>query len=283
MKVSKPLLYIIIVVLKDQFAKTIEVVKTEGNEKDQNDLMKTEKELMIKLENTLHSQLVVELIYHKTIENIKYLYKIYFNDFDKGKINYTEFDTINNDNHTRNVTTIETNELSLSKPNEMEENNDMNTNMTLNNKLCKQFNNEEKAIEDYNSFLKCSLDSFHKLFFCYSKHDFIKAMNEKGMEKNNGICISSASYSRNNVRTLTKSSLSKINHHRSSVKNRTRKLYLSVSTEIAKNPVVEEEDDITPSEKKNQKDIMANFLNEIKREKEEYIRLAKRKPTLKQK
>lgn len=178
--------------------------------------------------------------------------------------------------------------MSSSRVGEIEENKGNSHNG--NEKISKDLNNEEKAISNFKEFLTGSFDAFTKLFFCYSKHDFIKVMKQMGIEEKNdgndnrngnGYHLSS----RNLVRRPTKSSLASKSNNRSLIRRRTRELYTPVSIEeVKKNPREnEDDDDINPNEKQNQKDIMVNFLNEIKREKEEYLRIVKRKKAIQQK
>ena len=136
---------------------------------------------------------------------------------------------------------------------------------------------EEKAIKDYSKFLQKSSKKFDILFLLHSKTEFLNIMAEKGkqMEKENTLARSQAlkPTQRKVTKRITKqrktnrllTTLSRI--------SRMSKINVNQSAPLIITEIKKKEDDDDKSNYDPDRDILRKFLNEQKKEREDYIKI----------
>ena len=136
---------------------------------------------------------------------------------------------------------------------------------------------EEKAIKDYSKFLQKSSKKFDILFLLHSKTEFLNIMAEKGkqMEKENALARSQAlkPTQRKVTKRITKqrktnrllTSLSRI--------SRMSKINVNQSAPLIITETKKKEEDDDKSNYDPDRDILRKFLNEQKKERDDYIKV----------
>ena len=136
---------------------------------------------------------------------------------------------------------------------------------------------EEKAIKDYSKFLQQSSKKFDILFLLHSKQEFLNIMAEKGkqIEKENELARSQAlkPSQRKVTRRITKqrktnrllTSLSRI--------SRMSKINVNQSAPLIVIDTKKKEEDDDKSNYDPDRDILRKFLNEQKKERDDYIKV----------
>jgi hypothetical protein len=136
---------------------------------------------------------------------------------------------------------------------------------------------EEKAIKDYSKFLQQSSKKFDILFLLHSKQEFLNIMAEKGkqIEKENELARSQAlkPSQRKVTRRITKqrktnrllTSLSRI--------SRMSKINVDQSAPLIVIDTKKKEEDDDKSNYDPDRDILRKFLNEQKKERDDYIKV----------
>ena len=129
---------------------------------------------------------------------------------------------------------------------------------------------EEDIIEGYDNLLNKILKAFNILYLCKSKTEFINLMREKGISQQN--------YEENKISVVTtKRTKKRKKSKRSSVKSAFKKSL--EESEIKKNVEEDEEDDTSNNDQ--DKNILNKFLQEQKKEVDDFIKVRKielRKP-----
>ena len=138
-----------------------------------------------------------------------------------------------------------------------------------NNKI-KLTKEEEDIIEGYDNLLNKILKAFNILYLCKSKTEFINLMREKGISQQN--------YEENKISVVTtKRTKKRKKSKRGSVKSAFKKSL--EESEIKKNVEEDEEDDTSNNDQ--DKNILNKFLQEQKKEVDDFIKVRKielRKP-----
>ena len=126
----------------------------------------------------------------------------------------------------------------------------------ISNKLTKE---EERNIQGYENLLKRILKVFNILYLCKTKQEFINLMKEKGINQNDLIInINDNKNSRTSKKTRTR------RNTRRSVK---------INSRILNKKTTDEEED--PSNYDHDKNIMNRFINEQKKEIDDFIKIKK--------
>ena len=138
-----------------------------------------------------------------------------------------------------------------------------------NNKI-KLTKEEEDIVEGYDNLLNKILKAFNILYLCKSKTEFINLMREKGISQQN--------YEENKISVITtKRTKKRKKSKRGSVKSAFKKSL--EESEIKKNVEEDEEDDTSNNDQ--DKNILNKFLQEQKKEVDDFIKVRKielRKP-----
>lgn len=228
-------------------------------EKDKESLMK-ESELVERLDTLLEVQKKVSLKSDKTIKNMNHLSHMFKNEQsslsdNKSKTNPSEFNSANitiNNYNTAFETCNNTGMVNIDNSQQKKESIDINY--------------EEKAFNDYLSFLKNSYETFNRLFLCNSKHDFIKMMKAKGHQEQ---LLKKA----NNKPIMKLPLIINPYNNKSTLRKSSKHFLQSFSTTdvLKKTNQYDDDENISQREQQTQREIMRNFLNDIRKERDDYI------------
>ena len=275
-------------------AKSISTIPTTHIEDDEKDLIDKEQNLIKTLYDLGEKHNKCNLAYYKVLENMKFLKEV--DDQDprnekkeeeseyheeenidlkdepklKGKedenIETTHIDTKKDDENKDDVNLVDDNKEDENKEDENKE--DENKEDEIKEDKPKEIiltEEEELTIKKYKEFLRQSAKKFDLLYLLHSKQDFIKMMQEIG--KDNEV---EKSYKplRNVVRRVTKRKTSRLFQTLSRISRASRgDLQLPYIEENKK----KEEEDEKKSIADPDRDILKRFLDEQKRERDEFV------------
>jgi hypothetical protein len=260
--------------------KKLKPIEDKISDKDKEELIKKENELNRRLFETGERANFVQLSYRKVIENINSL-KQYQDTLPikEGQNNLTTNVTDENKNEEEETEKKEEDSGAIEKivedsgaiekiEEEKKEENEEDGIIKLNVE-------EEKIIEDYQTFLKESLKTFEKLFLMHSKIEFLRMMKEKGEERKRENTKIRNTYAKSArvVRKVnpkkTRTILSSISRKKEEPKRR-----FSVKAKEIVIPKKKPDDDEI-SKYDEDKDIMKRFLDEQRNERANYLKVIK--------
>ena len=257
-------------------SKKINIIKSKYVEQSDKELIEIEKNLKKKLFDLGEKHNNVNLSYNKVIENINLLKEYY----DENPIDIKGNE--NNKLNTNDNFTTEAEEKKLEMKEEEEEKKNENKEEEKSKEEIKLKEEEEEIINNYIYFIKESSKCFDQLFLLHSKQEFIEIMKNKGKEKiEKRKIISQSSKPKVIVRKVQKEGTNKslLSSLSRTQKKKEKYSKTTIKAEDTQNLIKKTDDEESKNDYDFDKDIMKKFLDEQKKERNEFLQNEKDKNT----
>ena len=257
-------------------SKKINIIKSKYVEQSDKELIEIEKNLKKKLFDLGEKHNNVNLSYNKVIENINLLKEYY----DENPIDIKGNE--NNKLNTNDNFTTEAEEKKLEMKEEEEEKKNENKEEEKSKEEIKLKEEEEEIINNYIYFIKESSKCFDQLFLLHSKQEFIEIMKNKGKEKiEKRKIISQSSKPKVIVRKVQKEGTNKslLSSLSRTQKKKEKYSKTTIKAEDTQNLIKKTDDEESKNDYDFDKDIMKKFLDEQKKERNDFLQNDKDKNT----